>query len=289
MRASTLTCRSCGSEFQPTDFDPSAKQVTCPLCWHTAALPEPAWLSKNNFPSVSAEAVSANPLGASRQVVLPTEPVVPLRDSPPPRPRAVARPSARRRNLLLGGIAFAVGFVVLGGIAAVLIVAGLVLHRFNPYLDYGAHGPGVGLEAPEIEGKDLSANPMRLSDYRGKVIVLDFWAGWCPFCRLAFAGHKRLVKRLEGEPFVLLGVTQDWDLATAQRVEQEDQLPWRSWYDGPAVGSPITTRYVVDALPTTFVIDHHGVIRYRFEGAQPPDVLDRAVDELLEEARKEKR
>ena len=56
----------------------------------------------------------------------------------------------------------------------------------------------VGETAPEIEGNDLDGKAMKLSDFRGKVVVLDFWGDWCPFCKAAYTYQRQLVRRMEG-------------------------------------------------------------------------------------------
>jgi hypothetical protein len=95
-------------------------------------------------------------------------------------------------------------------------------------------------------------------------------------------GHERsLVQRYQGRPFALLGVNADESPDKLRQVLREKNLPWRAWWDGP--GGPISRQWGVGGFPTVILLDHHGVIRYRFEGAPSPDRLDAAVEELLKE------
>ena len=98
--------------------------------------------------------------------------------------------------------------------------------------------------------------------------------------------HERpLVKRLAGEPFALIGVNSDVDLDALKQILQEQQITWRSFWNGPdGTGGPISTAWSVRSWPTIYVLDPEGRIRYKNvrEGA-----MDEAVDALLAEIEKE--
>ena len=136
----------------------------------------------------------------------------------------------------------------------------------------------VGKPAPEIEGKDVDGKPMKLSDNRGKVVVLSFWATWCGPCMQMVPHERELVHRLEGKPFVLLGVNGDEGQERLRFQTKEHQINWRSWYDGGPNG-PISQSWYVRGWPTVFVIDRDGIIRYK--GHRDEAQLDAAVNRLL--------
>jgi hypothetical protein len=99
--------------------------------------------------------------------------------------------------------------------------------------------------------------------------------------------HERsLVKRLEGKPFVLLGVNSDDDREKIKKVCDKENLSWRSWWDGGGCLGPIQTAYNINEWPTIYVLDHKGMIRYiDVRGKE----LDEAIDKLLAEAEAEKK
>jgi peroxiredoxin len=142
----------------------------------------------------------------------------------------------------------------------------------------GRLGPEIGDEAPEIEGEDLAGELLRLSDYRGKVVALVFWAHWCVLCREQFPHYQSLCARTNDEPLVVLGVNCDPDVQFLSEQNELLGIPWRSWWDGASIGGPVTIAYRFQGFPAVVLIDDQGIIRHRnLRGAE----LDRAVDELV--------
>jgi len=116
-----------------------------------------------------------------------------------------------------------------------------------------------GSAAPEIIGKDLEGNRLKLSDYRGKVVMLQFWAGWCPHCRKLIPYQREFVTKMKKRPFVLLGVNAD-KRAEAASIQRKNVTNWRSWQDGP--NGAIGAKWQIKGYPTTFILDRKGTIRY---------------------------
>lgn len=138
----------------------------------------------------------------------------------------------------------------------------------------------VGRPAEDIEGVDFDGKKFKLSDYRGKVVMLDFWVNWCGFCRQMYPHEKAMMARLKDRPFALLGVNCDDDKAQVQREIERQGLTWRSWFDSTGV---IQKRWQVHAFPNIYLLDRKGIIRYHFRGMPHGDTVDRAVEELLNE------
>ncbi len=92
--------------------------------------------------------------------------------------------------------------------------------------------------------------------------------------------HERsLVKRLKNKPFALIGVNSDPDKVKLAKRMKEENITWRSFWNGPeGTRGPISAKWGVSGWPTIYVLDHEGVIRYKgVRGEQ----LDAAVDELV--------
>src|SRR5436190_16964123 len=99
--------------------------------------------------------------------------------------------------------------------------------------------------------------------------------------------HERsLVERLASQPFAIVGVNSDGDLEALQPILKKENITWRSFWNGPdGTSGPISSRWNISGWPTLFLIDHEGVIRYRWLGAPEGDVIDKAIDELVAKAK----
>ena len=140
-----------------------------------------------------------------------------------------------------------------------------------------------GKPAPATEGEDLDGKPMKLSDYRGKAVMLVFWASWCGPCMAAIPHERELAKRYAGRPFAIVGVSGDGDRAAGQRAVVNAEISWRSFWNGPENGrGPIVNTWNVHAWPAVYLIDAGGVIRHRWLFRQRD--IDRAVEQLVIDA-----
>ncbi len=141
-----------------------------------------------------------------------------------------------------------------------------------------AHRPlVVGKPAYEIEGDDVDGKPMKLGDHRGRVVVLVFWEENI-FTRAMTPQLRGLVRRMEGKPFVLLGIAYGRDRDEFKATIGKEAINWRFWWDGRHREGPIATRWAIRGWPATYVLDHRGVIRYKEVNGK---ALDAAVEALL--------
>ena len=140
----------------------------------------------------------------------------------------------------------------------------------------------VGKTAPDIVGRDLDGASLRLSDYRGKVVVLTFSAEWCGICRTLYPYQRLMLELYKNWPFAIVGVETGSSVAGTKQAKLDAGLPYRSWWDapGPTGSGAIASTWNVGGFPTLYVIDRQGVIRFvdlRYE-----DLL-KGVRQLLSE------
>jgi thiol-disulfide isomerase/thioredoxin len=144
-------------------------------------------------------------------------------------------------------------------------------------------GPEVGRVAPDIVGRDLDGVEFRLSDYRGKVVVLLFTADWCGICRSLYP-YERFLGELYGNwPFAIVSVDGGPSADIARKAKASERLTYRSWLDAPTAGAPdgrIAAEWQVKGRPAVYVLDGDGVIRH--ENVRYEELL-KAVRMLLTE------
>ena len=101
-----------------------------------------------------------------------------------------------------------------------------------------------------------------------------------------FPHERSLVAKLKDEPFALIGVNSDADLAAMKPKFKEEQITWRSFWCGEeATQGPIPRAWNVRGWPTLYLIDHTGTIRHKWVGSPSEETLDGAIDALVAEAK----
>lgn len=142
----------------------------------------------------------------------------------------------------------------------------------------------VGKKVPEIKAGGVDGKKFKLSDSRGKICVLNFWASWCGPCMQMVPVERALAERMQGKSFTMIGVNGDPALPDAKRAMDREKMTWPSFWNGKeGPGGPIATTWNVHGWPTIFVLDSDGIIRFKYEGYgnESSNVLNGCVDELM--------
>lgn len=135
----------------------------------------------------------------------------------------------------------------------------------------------VGYPAPTFEAVDADGNPFSLTELRGGIVVLDFWAGWCTPCIEELDTLAVAAERLREGDGTLIGIDLDRSLAAFRAAVTEHEITYRQIYDGP--DGPIGSLYRIGGIPMVYLIDRDGIIRGRdLRG----DELIEAIDALLD-------
>ncbi|WP_028297084.1 TlpA disulfide reductase family protein [Olivibacter sitiensis] len=131
--------------------------------------------------------------------------------------------------------------------------------------DYVAHMAelkplSIGQKAPEFELLDMKGKTVKLSDFRGKYTLIDFWASWCQPCRLENPNIVKQYQRFNSKGFDILGVSLDSKLENWKQAVAQDQLTWTHVSDLSMWNSKAAELYKVRQIPSSFLLDPEGVI-----------------------------
>lgn len=133
-------------------------------------------------------------------------------------------------------------------------------------------GPAADFSYPDVKGKTVS-----LSDYKGRVVLLDFWATWCDPCVQAVPDLKKLQANYAEKGFTLLGVSLDEEISEVGPFVKKHTLNYPVLVSG---GHP-PEGYRLPGIPTAFLVSRGGEIARRYFGPQTYETFARDVDALL--------
>ncbi|MDB5150206.1 MAG: alkyl hydroperoxide reductase/Thiol specific antioxidant/Mal allergen [Mucilaginibacter sp.] len=152
-------------------------------------------------------------------------------------------------------------------------------------------------KAPAFTIKDLNGKAVKLSDYEGKIIVIDFWASWCIPCHESFPTMQKAVSRYAGHPDVaFLFISTREKSANPQKSAMKDMQ--KNHYnfhvalderDVDGVQDKYYKRFGMLGIPTQFIIDKEGFIRYKIEGYDPRKTDKQAAEDLVKLIEKTKK
>ncbi len=142
------------------------------------------------------------------------------------------------------------------------------------------HNLDQGKVAPDFTLNDTKGNPVNLSDFRGKVVLLDFWASWCGPCRRENPNVKKLYTKYHDKGFEVLGVSLDKKRAAWLKAIEKDDLPWTHISDIKGWQCAAAQLYKVRSIPATFLLDPQGKIIAK--GLRGP-ALEQALKQIFGE------
>lgn len=145
----------------------------------------------------------------------------------------------------------------------------------------------LNTEAPGFTLYDVAGKQVSLSDYRGKVVVLDFWATWCMPCIASFPAMKKMVEKHDEVVFLFIA-TQEKQEGAQQRVKQfmeKNKYAFHTLMDKPAAGKPgayeVVGAYKVKGIPAKAVIDGKGKLRFMTSGFSSDSELINELEAMI--------
>ena len=163
-----------------------------------------------------------------------------------------------------------------------LIVTALAILAL-PACYHGAKPESIGKPAPEFTIRDAD-HTVSLNQFRGKIVILNFWASWGPPCVEELPSLLQLQKKFQGTDVVVLAVSVDEDADAYHRFLKDHNVdlltvrdPGKQFADGKGVDAPVAASYGTFRFPETYIIDRKGIIRRKFIGP-----IDWGQQEIIE-------
>ncbi len=196
-------------------------------------------------------------------------------------PQSVDNPPPATENLPQEPKAGKQWKLLVGALLAVLLVVGLYfVNRYwiSPAVRAQSKGSSDHPMAPAFSLTDITGKPLKLSDYQGKVVMLDFWATWCGPCRIEIPGFVELQKRYGAQGFAVIGISMDDSAEPVVDFYKQFQMNYPVAVGNDRLGELYGG---VLGLPTTFLIGRDGRIYAKHVGASGYDVFEAEIKQLL--------
>lgn len=150
--------------------------------------------------------------------------------------------------------------------------------KYVPGLKY------LGKMVPDFSATDLDGKPISIEAYRGKVVLVDFWAVWCGPCVAEMPNVKKVYEKYKDKGFDVIGISLDSDEARLRDFLKENDIPWRQTFSGKGWNSPIAQQYGIYSIPNMWLIDKEGkLISNKARGAKLESLVAEALKEKSEE------
>jgi len=135
-----------------------------------------------------------------------------------------------------------------------------------------------GAQFPGFNEKDVAGKSLSIANYKGKVVMIDFWATWCGPCRGEIPNVVATYQKYHDKGFEIIGVSLDQDSQKLQNFTQENNMTWQQYFDGQGWDNKLAVKYGIESIPMTFLLDGNGkIIGKNLRGQELTDAVANAV------------
>ncbi|HUB86445.1 MAG TPA: TlpA disulfide reductase family protein [Verrucomicrobiae bacterium] len=118
----------------------------------------------------------------------------------------------------------------------------------------------VGTEFPNFSEKDVTGQPLSVANDKGKVVLIDFWATWCPPCRAEVPNIVDTYQKYHTNGFDIIGISLDQDQTNLLTFTKENDMPWPQYFDGQGWDNKLAIKYGILSIPADYLLDGSGKI-----------------------------
>ncbi|MEY2429886.1 MAG: hypothetical protein QOJ40_2771 [Verrucomicrobiota bacterium] len=135
-----------------------------------------------------------------------------------------------------------------------------------------------GSKFPDFEEKDVAGKPLSVANYKGKVVLIDFWATWCGPCVHELPNVIKTYEKHHGKGFEIIGVSLDQDEKKLANFTKDKNMTWQQYFDGKGWQNKLAAKYGVNSIPATYLLDGEGkIIGKGLRGEELEDAVDKAL------------
>jgi thiol-disulfide isomerase/thioredoxin len=138
----------------------------------------------------------------------------------------------------------------------------------------------MGASFPEFTETDIDGKPLSLADYKGKIVLIDFWATWCGPCVAELPNVLKTYEKYHSKGFEIIGISLDENKEMLTGFTKARNMPWQQYFDGKGWKNKLSQRFGIRSIPATYLVGKDGkLIGKNFRG----EALEQAVAKALGE------